>query len=127
MIENTSTNTLRLYDVFISGPLYLILAQYVENIYLKTFVYLVGLSAIIFNGWNFFHFQNGKFDNNLGDVNLGKTQLHRIFNLVFMYPLLFYTISITSSKIPRCLSIIMYLIVLGGFAVNLYYFVKYLS
>jgi hypothetical protein len=115
----------RLYDVFISGPIYIYFSLYIKNQLLKIFVFLTGFLTIIFNLHNFLFIDKGTLKKSIipwTDPKEGKYQIHRIYNLFIMYPLLFYANYIT--KKPKWLTIILYLMIFIGFLFNLYWFIK---
>jgi len=114
----------RLYDVFLSGPLYIYLSTFISNTkpILKIFVFLTGLATIIYNGHNWlflntYWLQMPLFPNFV-DLKNGKTQPHRIFNLLVMYPVLVWSNYIT--KKPTWLTNLIYTIITLGFLFNLY-------
>ncbi len=130
-IFNTIFNTAntRLIDVFFTGPLYLLISSYMKNVYLKYYMLIVGISNIIYNGHNYLLFdENIKSPflplpilKSLIDPKHGKTQMHRIYNLLIMYPIFTYIVLFT--KLPYILSILLTIDIFIGFFYNLYYFV----
>lgn len=114
----------RLYDVFISGPLYIYFSTFIQNKYLRLFVFLVGLMNIIYNGHNWLLLENKSIKKSLLPfvTEEGKTQTHRLYNLIIMYPLIYYANSITESPLKR---IINFMIALGVI-INLINFIELL-
>lgn len=121
------TKYIRLYDVFISGPLYIVLSLYTlrHNTLLGLFVLLTGIMTIVFNLHNWLLIDKQKINKILPwtDPKQGKYQFHRLFNLLIMYPLLFYSNMITKEK-PCWLTVVLYLMIIIGFIFNLYWFVR---
>ena len=130
-IFNTIFNTAntRLIDVFFTGPLYLLISSYMKNIFLQGFMIYSGITNIIYNGHNYLLFdENIKSPylplpilKSLIDPKYGKTQMHRIYNLLIMYPIFTYIVLFT--KLPYILSILLTIDIFIGFFYNLYYFV----
>lgn len=125
---------IRLYDVFISGPIYIILSIFVfelskikkNYIFLGIFVLLTGIMTIIFNLHNWLLIDKKKLKKKIipwADPKEGKYQWHRLFNLIIMYPLLFYANYITINK-PKLLTILIYIMIICGFLFNLYWFLR---
>ena len=114
----------RLYDVFLSGPLYIYLSTFIPSTkpILKIFVFLTGLATIIYNGHNWLflnqHLLQMPLFPNFVDLKNGKTQFHRVFNLLVMYPVLGWSNYIT--KKPTWLTNLIYVIIALGFLYNLY-------
>lgn len=78
----------RLYDVFISGPTQIAISFYVKEPFLKCFMLLTGVLNILYNGHNFLRLKKPiPLFKPYIDVKYGKTQIHRLFNLLIMYPL----------------------------------------
>ena len=118
-------NHIRLYDVFISGPIYIYFSSFIENVFLMAFVLITGVMTILFNLHNYLLIDQKKLKKSMlpwVDPEEGKYQWHRLYNLLIMYPILFYANYITRK--PKWLTVILYLMIIGGFAFNLYWYVK---
>lgn len=131
-IINTILNTIfniRLIDVFFTGPLQILISSYMKNVFLKYYMLIVGISNIIYNGHNYLLF-NEKIKSPYLPLPIlkplihpihGKFQMHRIYNLLIMYPIFTYIILFT--KLPYSLTILFTINTVIGFFYNLYYFV----
>ena len=109
-------NYIRLYDVFVSGPIYILFSFYIKSALLRLFVFLTGLMTILFNLHNYLLIDKQKLKKPIipwVDPKEGKYQWHRIYNIIIMYPLLFYANYIT--KKPKWLTVIIYLMIIIGF------------
>lgn len=122
----------RLYDVLFSGPIYIYFSTFIPNSksFLKLFVFLTGIFAIIYNGHNWLFIekrwlQRPLLPNFLIDFQYGKTQPHRLFNLIVMYPILLWSNFIT--KKPLWLTYLLYSIIALGILGNFYYYVSYVG
>lgn len=129
----------RLYDVFISGPIYILISTYINdnnsnnnsnnnNKFLKYFMLITGVLNILYNGHNYLYFNykyplNPLFDKFV-DRKSGKTQIHRLYNLLIMYPIFLYVYWYI--KLPKLLSKIFLFMIIIGFSFNLYNFVMLL-
>ena len=130
-ISNTISNTVntRLIDVFLSGPLQILISSYIKNVYFKYYILIVCISNIIYNGHNYLLFDEKikspylplPIFKTLIDPKHGKTQMHRIYNLIIMYPIFTYIVLFT--KLPHILTILYTINIIIGFFYNLYYFV----
>jgi hypothetical protein len=130
-IFNTIFNTAntRLIDVFFTGPLQILISSYMKNVFLKYYMLIVGISNIIYNGHNYLLFDEKikspylplPILKSLIYPKYGKTQMHRIYNLLIMYPIFTYIVLFT--KLPYILSILLTINIFIGFFYNLYYFV----
>ena len=86
---------LRLFDVFLIGPITIKFSEYIKNPCLKLFVWVSGVLTILYNFVNFLRFTFGVEPSYLPeswtklfyDPKHGKTQLGRKINLWCMYPL----------------------------------------
>ena len=120
----------RLFDLFYIGPLDIIISSYVKNIYLKYFMLLVGITNILYNGHNYLlldiEFIKKPFPifKPLVNMSQGKTQLHRMYNLFIMYPILIYVYKTTN--IPKTLKTLFLINIIVGIIYNLYYFLYFI-
>ena len=124
MNKNIFDNS-RLYDVFISGPIYIYFSLYIENYILFIYIFLTGLGTIVFNLHNYLLIDKKKINKSYipwVDHKRGKYQIHRLYNLGIMYPILFYANYITIKK-PKWLTIVLYIMIFVGFFFNLYWFI----
>lgn len=119
----------RLVDVFIDGPLQIYIGTLLPDTFLKYFMILTGLCSIIFNGHNFLYLNAKVLSQPLIPLvhpTDGKYQLHRVYNLLVMYPL-FYIVSqkpqVLNSGWVHTLFMINIII---GFIYNLFSFIKLL-
>jgi hypothetical protein len=120
-------NELRLIDVFFLGPLQIVVSTYIPNIFFKYFLLITGILNILFNGHNFLLI-NKTIKNPIlffkPFINkIGKSQLHRLYNLIVMYPIFLY--SLLFYKLPYYLYKLFLLNIVIGFLFNLYFFCYY--
>lgn len=117
-------NAGRLVDVFLFGPLQIIVGIQVKNIVLKLFMILTGVMNILFNGHNYLY-----FDNRIDKVPVlkpfvndtqGKFQAHRLYNLLVMYPIFLYVYATT--PLPKWLASLFLLNIVIGFGFNFYFY-----
>lgn len=117
--------SVRWYDVLFSGFFYMYASTQINNKLLKYFVFLVGMMALLFNLHNllFFDLQLIKkpMFPHLIDKERGKLQIHRLYNLLIMYPLLYYA----SNQVHKNTGYIMKIMILIGFSYNFYYYLTY--
>lgn len=115
----------RIVDIFLLGPIQVLIGLYVKNPILKLFMIITGIANIIYNGHNFLYFQYGRditpMFQTIVDPKHGKTQLHRIYNIVIMYPIFLYIY--LTIQLPLWLKIIFFLDITIGFAFNLTNFI----
>ena len=93
-----NSNNIRLVDVFITGPLQIYVSTFLKNIYFKYFILLTGVLNITFNGYVFllkskYIKQKHRYLKHFITEN-GKTQIHRLYNLFIMYPILSSTLKL---------------------------------
>lgn len=119
-------NKVRLIDVFISGPLQIIVSSYIiRTPLLRYFMLFTGILTIIYNGHNFLLF-NSTLKQPLPILNKfihfknGKYQLHRLYNLIIMYPFFIYVL--LNFVMPIELRILLLLNIILGFSYNLFYY-----
>lgn len=115
----------RILDVIFLGPLQILVGLYTKNILLKIFMITTGLMNIIYNGHNFLHFQyNWKISpifHGFVDKIQGKTQIHRLYNILIMYPIFYYVYK--TEELPKILSYLFLGDIIIGFIYNLYNFI----
>lgn len=124
-----NTANIRLIDVFFNGPLQILISSYMKNVFLKYYMLIVGITNIIYNGHNYLLFDEKikspylplPILKSLIYAKHGKTQMHRIYNLLIMYPIFTYIVLFT--KLPYILSILLTIDTFIGFFYNLYYFI----
>ena len=124
----SSLNETRLVDVFLLGPVQILVGLHVKNLLLKLFMIITGIMNILYNGHNYLYFSNriNKFNifNQFTSDKSGKITIHRVYNLVIMYPIFLYVYLTT--PLPKWLRVIFALDIIIGFAFNATFFVKYL-
>ena len=113
----------RIVDVFISGPLQIYVSTFLKG-FLKWFMLITGIMNILYNGHNVLFFNN-YIKNYIKPITTvhGKTQIHRIYNIIIMYPIFLYII--LYCKLPRYIIILLLINMIVGFSYNLYYLYKY--
>ena len=119
-------NKVRLVDVFFSGPLQIIVSNYIiKTPLLRYFMLFTGILSIIYNGHNFLLF-NSTLKQPLPILNKfihlknGKYQLHRLYNLIIMYPIFIYVL--LNIVMPIELRILLLINIVVGFVYNLFYY-----
>jgi len=112
----------RILDVFILGPLDLYISTFLHG-FLKLFMIYTGVTNILYNGHNYLHFNN-YIDNHikLFTTSNGKRQIHRMYNLLIMYPIYVYIILYTN--LPYYLKVLLTCSAIAGILFNLYYLYK---
>jgi hypothetical protein len=112
-------------DVFITGPLQIYISIFLKNVFLKYFMLLTGILNIAFNGYVFLlekkvikrkHRYLKYFI-----TQDGKTQKHRLYNLIIMYPIFLYII--LHFKLPKFIQFAFSMNIIIGFIYNLYNFI----
>ena len=113
----------RIADVFISGPLQIYVSTFLKG-FLKWFMLITGIMNILYNGHNVLFFNN-YIKNYIKPITTahGKTQIHRIYNIMIMYPIFLYII--LYCKLPRYIIISLLINLIVGLSYNLYYLYKY--
>ena len=113
----------RIVDVFISGPLQIYVSTFLKG-FLKWFMLITGIMNILYNGHNVLFFNN-YIKNYIKPITTvhGKTQIHRIYNIIIMYPIFLYII--LYCKLPRYIIILLLINMIVGFSYNSYYLYKY--
>lgn len=118
------TKYARLYDVLIEGILYIYISTIIDNIILKIFMMIFGIMTIAYNLNNLMYLDYKKIKKSyFGRLTTqqGKTQIHRLYNLTIMYPILIYVYT----QIPEEYGIIITLFmidIVGGLIYNSYYY-----
>ena len=133
------SNLSRMGDVLVLGPMKLLVAQYIPDKRLSAEIFIIGLFTIVYNLLNFMiveQKQTPVFFKKLPKVfrdlffhkTRGKTQLLRVINLVYMYPVLYkgYLAMKVETTSEKLLQKIFLLSTLVGVAFNLFNFIKYL-
>jgi len=122
-------NEVRLIDVFMSGPLQIIISTYITHSpLLRYFMLMTGVINILYNGHNFLLF-NSTLKRPLPILKPfihpknGKYQLHRLYNLIIMYPIFIYVL--LNIVMPFELRILLLINIVIGFVYNAYYYTKY--
>ena len=114
----------RLVDILITGPLQIYISTYLHG-FLKIFMFLTGVCNIIFNGHNYLVLNNiikpQYFIKNFVSKN-GKYQIHRIYNLIIMYPIFLYIALYI--KLPPRIYILLLCNIIIGYMYNLYNLLK---
>ena len=115
---------IRIADVLISGPLQIYVSTYLHG-FLKYFMLLTGICNIIYNGHNYLtlnnYIQPNYFIKQFVSKN-GKYKIHRIYNLIIMYPIFLYIA--LYKNLPLYVYILLLCDIILGFIYNLYYFLK---
>ena len=122
------SNKIRLIDVFITGPLQIIVSNYITISSLRYFMLITGILNIIYNGHNFLVFDSILKEplpilNKFIHVKHGKYQLHRLYNLLIMYPVFIYVL--LNIVMPFELRILFFINIVIGFLYNLFYYKNY--
>ena len=117
------TNKLRLVDVFITGPLQIVVSSYITTPpSLRYFMLITGILTILYNGHNFLLFdciikEPLPIVENFVDLKEGKYQSHRLYNLIVMYPI--FTYVLIKIPMPLELRILLLINITIGFLYNL--------
>ena len=116
---------IRIVDVFITGPLQIYISLFLKNVFLKYFMLITGILNIAFNGYVFllesrFIKRKHRYLKYFITED-GKTQLHRLYNLIIMYPIFLYIL--LHFKIPNFVQFAFSMNIIIGFVYNLYYFI----
>ena len=113
----------RLLDVLCTGPIQLLVSKYVDNDLLKLFMIITGLGTIIYNGHNYLYINRDIIDKSIPLVHniQGKYQIHRLYNILIMYPIFNYIYNTT--KIPQPLKKLFRINMILGFLYNLYFLI----
>ena len=122
--NSNNNNNIRLVDVFITGPLQIYISTLLKNIFFKYFMLITGLLNIIFNGYVYlleskYIKKKHAYLNHIITEN-GKTQIHRLYNLIVMYPIFLYIL--LNFKLPPYLQLVFFINITIGFIFNLHNF-----
>jgi hypothetical protein len=115
----------RLLDVYITGPLQIYMGLHIQdNPTLRFFMILTGICTILYNLHNYLYINKQSLTTNyygfLTHSLHGKRQLHRLYNILVMYPI-FY---IVYQRYPTPLSILFLLNIIIGWIYNTTNFIK---
>ena len=122
--NSNNNNNIRLVDVFITGPLQIYISTLLKNIFFKYFMLITGLLNIIFNGYVYlleskYIKKKHAYLKHIITEN-GKTQIHRLYNLIVMYPIFLYIL--LNFKLPPYLQLVFFINITIGFIFNLHNF-----
>ena len=111
-------NYSRLADVFITGPLQLYTSLHIKNnAMLRVWLMVTGIMTIVYNLHNYLLLDSKSTNTNyfgwFTHPVHGKQQLHRLYNLVIMYPLFTYIYKTQNASLLFLLNILV------GFSFNL--------
>ena len=112
----------RMVDVFITGPIQILVGYYTKNILLKWFMYITGISSILFNLSNYLYLkqkiikQPFIFYRNLVHPKYGKLQIHRLYNIFVMYPIFIYLYF--TQPLPDLLKMLFFIEIVLGLSIN---------
>jgi len=128
-METYKYSNTRLLDILFLGPLQILISSYTQNKFLKLFVFITGYMNILYNANNYLYLDLGVVDksylnflDNYFVSENGKTQYHRIYNLVIMYPVFFYVWKY-EKNIPKTIKDAFIIEITLGFLYNLYNFI----
>ena len=126
IIDIFNSNKIRLIDVFITGPLQIYISTFLKNIFFKYFMLITGVLNITFNGYVYllkskYIKKKHPYLKHIITEN-GKTQIHRFYNLLVMYPIFLYIL--LNFKLPPYLQLVFLINIIIGFIFNLYNFVS---
>jgi hypothetical protein len=115
----------RIIDVFVTGPLQIYVSLCLKNVFLKYFMLITGILNIAFNGYVFL-LENKVIKRKHSYLQHiitedGKTQKHRLYNLIIMYPIFLYIL--LHFKIPTFIQFAFSVNIIIGFIYNLYNFI----
>lgn len=118
----------RLIDVFLTGPLQIYISFFIQdNNTLSIFMCLTGMCTILYNLHNYLYIDKKYIQTNYYGMfthyQNGKQQLHRLYNILFMYPIFLYVY--TNYDTP--LSILFLLNIIIGWSYNTFNYIKILS
>jgi hypothetical protein len=117
----------RLYDILFSGNIYIYVSTFIKIEWLKYFILLVGIMTILYNLHNFLLIDLKVIKEPIPIMKpfickkKGKTQIHRLYNILIMYPLLLYSTRFLSYNLSKILKIM----IIIGITYNLHYYLKY--
>jgi len=117
----------RLYDVCFEGFLQIYIGTLMRDEYLRWFMIIVGTMNIIYNLNNLMYLDLGVINRSYFGVlttKNGKTQMHRLYNILIMYPIFAYVYT----QIPKenaTIKALFALDIMVGIIYNAYYFLAY--
>lgn len=115
--------------MFVTGPTQILAGTYLRTDWLRWFMIITGVANILYNGHNFFCLEYGSYCspvvNYFNAPGIGKHQIHRIYNLIIMYPI-FYMVS-ENTDLPEWLRGIMKIQIVIGVSFNLYNYFKHVD
>jgi hypothetical protein len=122
---NVSIVNVRIIDIFITGPLQIYVSLCLKNVFLKYFMLMTGILNIAFNGYVFL-LENKVIKRKHSYLKHiitedGKTQKHRLYNLIIMYPVFLYIL--LQFKLPKFIQFAFCINIIIGFIYNLYNFI----
>jgi len=121
-----NANNYRLIDIFLSGPLQILVSMYIANTHvLRYFMLLTGIMNIIYNSHNYLLFGSTiqspfPIIKRFVDLKNGKTQLHRLYNLFIMYPI--FIIILLKYHMPFSIKFLFLINIFIGVSYNLFYY-----
>ena len=113
----------RLWDVFVLGPIYIYISTFIDNIVLKLLMIVYGVTNIIYNLHNYLLLNAKVIDKPwkiidwMVDKVEGKTQNHRLYNVIVMYPFFLYIWY--NIELPKWLTNFFIIDIILGFIYNL--------
>jgi len=119
---------IRIYDIFFSGPVYIYISTKLQNRVAKYIFLIIGISTLLYNLINLLIIDlkvikyNDSYSYLIHKVN-GKTNLHRLYNIIIMYPIMYWLIQELRNTEPQ-LYILCIMMIIIGFIYNLYYYIK---
>ena len=123
-----NTNIVRLIDVFLSGPIQILVSSYIARpVILRYYMLITGILNILYNGHSFLLFtstikQPLSLFKPFIHLKNGKTQSHRFYNLFIMYPI--FTFVLLTIDMPLVVKILFFIDIIIGIAYNLYYYLS---
>jgi len=117
----------RILDVLLLGPLQILVGLHIQQPFLHTFMVTTGLTNILYNGHNYALLERQWLKSTLipGVRPFGKTQIHRVWNCLVMYPI-FWKAS-NEPEVPNTLRVLLQFETILGFMFNAYYLYKYMG
>jgi hypothetical protein len=112
-IDSVDNINSRLFDIFYTVPLRLYLSQFIDNKFLKYYLFIEGVFVILFNSYNYLRYNKGN----------SKPQIHRLYNICVMYPIHIYIM--LSSQFTNIQLFLFITITLPGFIYNTYNYIHY--
>jgi hypothetical protein len=116
----------RLYDIFFSSIIYIYTSTFIKITWLKYFILFVGIMTNLYNLHNLLLIDLKIIKEPISilkpfvNVKNGKIQIHRLYNLLIMYPILNYS----TRFLPNNLSRLIKIMIIFGVIFNLYNFIN---